>query len=123
MAPVYFSSARYLIDEAPGSSNSNEYSQLLTEHILAQTYVETATARPVLEETIVSLGLPFSVGTLRNMVSVSAPPNTQILVIGVEDTDPVRAADIANTVGAVFIDQNNTRYRHRPFSGEYLNTC
>lgn len=37
MTPVYFASARYLIDEAPGSSNSNEYSQLLTEQKLAQT--------------------------------------------------------------------------------------
>ena len=109
MTPVYFASARYLIDEAPGSSNSNEYSQLLTEQKLAQTYVEIATARPVLEETIVSLELPLRVSTLRSMVSVSAPPDTQILVIGVEDTDPVRAADIANTIGEVFINQNQAR--------------
>ncbi|MDX1413607.1 MAG: polysaccharide biosynthesis tyrosine autokinase [Candidatus Promineifilaceae bacterium] len=109
MTPVYAASARYLIDEAPGSNNSNEYSKLLTEQKLAQTYVEIATARPVLEETIIQLGLPFSVNQLREMVSVSAPIDTQILVINAEDTDPVRAADIANTIGEVFITQNQVR--------------
>lgn len=56
-----------------------------------------------------SLGLPLRVSTLRSMVSVSAPPDTQILVIDVEDSDPVRAADIANTIGEVFINQNQAR--------------
>jgi len=109
MTPIYSARSRYLIDEAPGSSNSNEYSKLLTEQKLAQTYVEIATARPVLEETVIQLRLPLSVNRLRQMVSVSAPIDTQILVIGAEDTDPVRAADIANTVGEVFITQNQAR--------------
>lgn len=109
MTPVYSASSRYIIDEAPGSSNANEYSQLLTEQKLAQTYVEIATARPVLEETIIRLDLPFAVKDLREMVSISAPADTQILIIRVEDTDPERAALIANTVGEVFIDLNQAR--------------
>ncbi len=115
MAPIFRSSARYLIDEAPGSGNSpNEYSQLLTEQILAQTYVEIATTRPVLEETIVRLDLPFSPGQLRSMVSISAPADRQILIVSAEDIFPQRAADIANTIGDVFIaqteDRDNRRY-------------
>lgn len=109
MTPIYSASARYLIDEAPGSSSSNEYSQLLTEQKLAQTYVEIATARPVIEETIIRLGLPYSVDNLRDMVSVRAPADTQILIVTVEDPDPQRAANIANTVGEVFIDLNQAR--------------
>jgi capsular exopolysaccharide synthesis family protein len=109
MTPIYAARSRYLIDEAPGSSNSNEYSKLLTEQKLAQTYVEITTARPVLEETIVQLDLPYTVNELRRIVSVSAPLDTQILVISTEDPDPVRAADIANTVGEVFITQNQAR--------------
>ncbi len=109
MTPIYSASSRYIIDEAPGSSNANEYSQLLTEQKLAQTYVEIATARPVLEETIIRLDLPFAVKDLRDMVSVNAPADTQILIISVEDTDPERAALIANTVGEVFIDLNQAR--------------
>jgi non-specific protein-tyrosine kinase len=43
------------------------------------------------------------------MVSVGAPADTQILIISAEDTDPKRAASLANTVGEVFIDLNQAR--------------
>ena len=109
MTPVYRASSRYLIDEAPGSASSNEYSQLLTEQILAQTYVEIATTRPVLEETVKRLNLPFGASRLRSMVSINAPTDRQIMVISVEDIDPMRAADIANTLGDVFVSQNQAR--------------
>lgn len=109
MTPKYKASSRYLIDEAPGSASSNEYSQLLTEQILAQTYVEIATTRPVLEETVARLELPFSASALRSRISVSAPSDRQIMVISVEDIDPERAAAIANTVGEVFIETNQER--------------
>jgi capsular exopolysaccharide synthesis family protein len=110
MTPIYQATSRYLIDEAPGStSSSNEYSQLLTEQILAQTYVEIATTRPVLEETITELGLPFSPSQLRAKVTVSAPADRQIMIITAQDTDPERAAAIANTIGNVFVRQNQER--------------
>lgn len=109
LTPVYRATSRYLIDQAPGSASSNEYSQLLTEQILAQTYVEIATTRPVLEETIERLDLPFSTGKLRSMISVNAPADRQIMAISVEDTDPDRAAAIANTIGDVFIEQTQER--------------
>jgi capsular exopolysaccharide synthesis family protein len=110
MTPIYRAVSRYLIDEAPGSTSSaNEYSQLLTEQILAQTYVEIATTRPILEETIIRLGLPFSPTQLASMVSVSAPTDRQIMVISVEDTDADRAAAISNTIGEVFVEKNQER--------------
>jgi non-specific protein-tyrosine kinase len=109
MIPIYRSTSRYLIDQPPGSASSNEYSQLLTEQILAQTYVEIATTRPVLEETITRLNLPFSAGKLRSMLSVNARADRQIMVISVEDTDPERAAAIANTLGEVFVAKNQER--------------
>jgi non-specific protein-tyrosine kinase len=110
MTPIYRAVSRYLIDEAPGSTSSaNEYSQLLTEQILAQTYVEIATTRPILEETIIRLGLPFSPTQLSSMVSVSAPTDRQIMVISVEDTDADRAAAISNTIGEVFVEKNQER--------------
>ena len=109
MTPIYRSTSRYLIDQPPGSASSNEYSQLLTEQILAQTYVEIATTRPVLEETVARLNLPFSSVKLRSMLAVSAPADRQIMVISVEDTDPERAAAIANTLGEVFVAKNQER--------------
>lgn len=107
--PVYRATSRYIIDEAPGSGSGNDYSQLLVEQRLAQTYVEIMTTNSILEETVEQLDLPFDASDLAQMVTVSAPPDSQILVVSVEDTSPQRAADIANTLGEVFITQNAER--------------
>lgn len=107
--PVYRASSRLLIDEAPGSNAGNDYSQVLFEQRLAQTYVEILTTTPILEETIERLDLPFTAGQLRGKITVSAPQDTQIIVISVEDTDKARTAAIANTLGEVFISENQAR--------------
>lgn len=107
--PVYNASARLLIDEAPGTNSGNEYSQVLMEQRLALTYVELMTTRPILEKTVEVLDLPFSSNVLAGMITVSAPQDTQIINVSVEDTDPERAAAIANTLGDVFIAENQAR--------------
>ena len=106
--PIYAASARLLLDEPPGSSAS-EYNQLLLEQRLALTYAEIIEMRTVLEGTIASLDLPFTPGQLKEMIAVSALRDTKIIDIRVEDTDPRRAAAIANSIGRVFIVQNQER--------------
>ena len=108
-APVYQATSRLLIDQAPGASSGNDYTQILVEERLAQTYVELINTDLVLQETIDQLGLPFTTSQLKSKLSVSAPQETQIIVIRVEDTDANRAALIANTLGDVFIVQNQDR--------------
>ena len=94
--PVYQASAKLLIDEAPGSASGNDYSQILLEQRLAQTYVEILTTEPILTETIERLDLPYdSPGELAARTTVSAPPETQIIIVSIEDIDPQRAADTA----------------------------
>jgi capsular exopolysaccharide synthesis family protein len=108
-APVYQATSRLLIDQAPGAGSGNDYTQILVEERLAQTYVELLNTDPILEETINQLGLPLSTGQLKGKISVSAPQETQIIIIRAEDNDPDRAALIANTLGEVFIVQNQKR--------------
>ena len=107
--PVYSASSRLLIDEAPGTNSGNEYSQVLMEQRLALTYVELMTTRPILEKTVEVLDLPFNSNVLSGMIAVSAPQDTQIINVSVQDTDPERAAAIANTLGDVFIAENQAR--------------
>jgi capsular exopolysaccharide synthesis family protein len=107
--PVYRASARFLIDQAPGSTGGNDYSKLLLEQRLAQTYVELMKTTPVLQETIERLELPLTVNQLAGRIAVNAPQDTQIINVHVEDTDPLRAALIANTLGEVFIEHNQAR--------------
>lgn len=112
-APVYSAQARLLIDQAPGSSGGNEYTQILVEQRLATTYVELITLSPVLEATVDRLDLPFGADELARLVSATAPPDTQLIVVSVEDTSPVRSSMIANTLADVFIEQNQLRQSAR----------
>lgn len=107
--PVYSTSTRLLIDEAPGGASGNEYSQVLLEQRLALTYVEIIETTPILEETINRLNLDMTTGQLAGKVSISAPTDTQIIQIVVEDTNPSRAAEIANTLVDVFIQKTEER--------------
>jgi non-specific protein-tyrosine kinase len=106
--PTYRASARFLIDEAP-EGVSNEYAQTLFEERLAATYVELIGLLPVLEETVDRLDLNISAEQLQNRLNVTAPTESQIILVSVVDTDPERAALIANTVGEVFMDLNRER--------------
>ncbi|RMG95967.1 MAG: polysaccharide biosynthesis tyrosine autokinase [Chloroflexi bacterium] len=107
--PIYRASSRLLIDEAPGSGSNNEYAELLVEQRLTQTYLQILSTRPVMEETITRLNLPYTPEQLAAKVSASSPQDTQIIIISVEDPNPELAAQIANTLGEVFIEQNRER--------------
>lgn len=110
----YQATAVYLLDEAP-SGTGNEYAQTLFEQKLAQSYVRMVNTRPVRQETIEQLGIADELkeGRLAGMVSIAAIPETNLISIRVEDTDPERAAAIANTMGFVFIEQNEARENQR----------
>lgn len=101
--PQYSASATMLINE---SRNLNEYANILASERLAQTYSQLMIQLPVLEGVVEELGLPVSPSALKGRVSVNVVEDTQLMVVSVQDTDPVRAADIANTIGSVFTVQN-----------------
>lgn len=106
--PVYRASATMLINEAP-SSRSNEYTAILTSERLAQTYSQMMTMQPVLEGVIERLGLGglgFTPSNLAAHISISPVRDTQLIQVSVEDTDPNRAALVADTLVVVFSDQN-----------------
>ena len=70
---------------------------------LALTYSTLVKARPVLEIVITNLGLDLTPGALRDMLRTDLVPDTQLLQLILQDTDPQRASDIANEVAATFI--------------------
>ena len=61
--PTYQSTSRLLIDQAPGSGSGNDYSQILVEERLAQTYVELLTTDSIINKTIEQLGLESELST------------------------------------------------------------
>jgi capsular exopolysaccharide synthesis family protein len=65
-----------------------------------KTYSDLVTTSVVLLPVIASLNLGIPVDDLAKQVTASAPLDTSIIDITVIDTDPVRAADIANATSA-----------------------
>jgi capsular exopolysaccharide synthesis family protein len=112
MTPVYQASTTMLINEAP-SNKSTDYSSIITSERLAQTYAQLITTQPILDEVANRLQQGISGVGLKGMINVSTVKDTQLLSVRVRDTVPTRAADIANTLVAVFIEYNNGRQAER----------
>ncbi|KQV25462.1 polysaccharide biosynthesis tyrosine autokinase [Yonghaparkia sp. Root332] len=62
-------------------------------------YVSIARSSRVLQPVVDELGLPVSAAQLASQVTASSPANTVLIEVSASDTDPQRAADIANAVG------------------------
>lgn len=113
MAPIYTASTTLLINQAPVTSVALDLDSLRASTSLARTYVELMRKRPVLEAVIDTLALDLNASELAGMVTIALVPNTQLILLTVEDTDPVRAADIANEIVNAFTLQNQERQAQR----------
>ena len=100
--PVYEASTTISIDVAP-TSQAVTTTTLTTSEQLAETYAQEITMPPVLDGVASRLGL--AAFPLTALVQVTPIQNTQLLKVVVQDTDPKRAALIANTLVQVFSDK------------------
>jgi len=105
--PVYQASTTLLISQARNPT-SPDYTSILTSERLAKTYAELLTKRPVLEEVARRLGLELKDGKFPATLNVQPVRDTQLIKLTVEDEDRQLAAQIANTLPEVFIEQNQT---------------
>ncbi|MFK9089963.1 YveK family protein [Bacillus salipaludis] len=86
-APLYQSSSRIIIGANPENRNT------------LQVIIKDST---ILDKVVKELGLAQSAEALAGQITVSSVDNSQVVSISVTDTDPNRAADIANTTAKVF---------------------
>lgn len=87
-----------------GSENTgSDYTGLLTTQQLAATYQQLVKNDEIMKRVVDALHLPYSSGTLAKNISVSLVPDTLLMQISVVDTDPRRAAQIADTTAQQFI--------------------
>lgn len=99
--PVYQAKTQVLVMRSAQDKNSDL--SYLNEQQLTQTYVQILKTTPVLESTAERTGYAIPATN----ISVSQVPNTQILTIVVEDTNPVQVANFANNMVGVLIEQND----------------
>ncbi len=102
---IYSSRARVMVGSSIQSRNP-DWTAINVSEQLALTYAELATTRPILQGVIDARGLRTTPDILRGMISVNLAQGTQILDITVVDTDPHRAADVANAVAEELIRQS-----------------
>lgn len=101
---VYQTSTRVQVISASQAVNPYDtVSSYWQEQQLAQTYVQTLRSRPITNAVSEKIGGSVTPG----QVKVSLVQNTRLLDISVEDSNPERAALIANTLVEVFIESNN----------------
>ena len=104
MTPIYEASTRLLVS-APSSISGVDPSALVTTQTMTMTYSQMLLDRPVLQGVIDRLELPTTSDDLKKVISVDVVTNTQLMTITVQDPEPVQAANIANSMAAVFTER------------------
>jgi len=99
--PVYEASTRILVTRA-SQNTAADVTNYLTDQQMTQTYVQLLTTQPVIDAVSIKLGS----GIDPTQINVKPVINTQIIQLTFDDTNPQRAATVANTLVAVLIDQN-----------------
>jgi len=106
MTPVYEASTTLLIDQASNSQTSDN-SAIIASERLARTYAQLLTTRPGVEELLTRLELGTDLSKIENGVRVQLVQDTQLIELKVQNTNPILAAQIANTMVEVFTEQNS----------------
>jgi capsular polysaccharide biosynthesis protein len=78
------------------NENSSDYQDLVTGQKLVDTYIVVVESDRVLNELKSNLDLPYSITTLKSMISVSNTSNTLIVNLSVTGTNASESSAIAN---------------------------
>ncbi|MZQ96242.1 MAG: capsular biosynthesis protein [Acidaminobacter sp.] len=91
------------VEELSTSQINNQ--GILTNQQLIGTYAEIAKSNAVVNQVVSDLGNNLSPGELRSKMSVTLLNNTAVIKVAVRDTNPERAALIANEVAKTFMEE------------------
>lgn len=102
--PMYTAETRLYVLNRSSSSGVVGSDFQIADNILAD-YKILITGKNVTQEVVNQLGLKMSAAALGAKIKVSAPEDTRVVQISVTDSNPHRAADIANKVREVATGQ------------------
>ena len=104
--PVYAASTTLLVNEAPSSGKTADYTSILTSERLARTYSEMMIKQPVVKAALEDLNLEPAPEKLPARISINLVRDTQLMVLQVESEDPQLAMNLANAIPTAFSRQN-----------------
>ncbi len=103
---IYSASTLLLVSEPPASRMiDTSQSSIVPSGYMAQTYSQMLTNLPVLQDVVDRLKIQISPLKLKSQISINLIQETQLIRVTVKDTDPARAANIANMLGTVFAER------------------
>lgn len=102
ITPVYQTSTQILVNQAKNEQQLYNVGAVQTNVQLISTYNDIIKSPAILDKVISSLSLEKSSELLSEQIQVASSENSQVAQIIVQDTDPKRATEIANTVATVF---------------------
>ena len=103
MTPTYTAKATLRVATAANASVS--YTDYMYADRLMNTYVKLATSSPILTELKEKLGI-----TKAPEIKVTTVPNTELIQITIQSSDPALAQDAANTLGDILVAQSKDLY-------------
>ena len=92
-----YSDPDYVYDSSINISNS-EFTQAKN---LVQSYILILKSHTVLEKVLEEAGFDYGTETLMKMITTSVVENTAVFYVYAYDSDPYRAAELANAIGRV----------------------
>ena len=99
VTPKYQASSSIYVVSASNNSIVNLTDLQIGSQLTAD-YQELMLSRPLLQDVIKNLDLDVTYRQLEKQISISNTSSTRILTVTVTDTDPQRAADIANELSS-----------------------
>ncbi|MGP1909964.1 YveK family protein [Metabacillus sp. JX24] len=102
LTPIYQSSTQILVNQTKSDQQAFQYNEVQTNLQLINTYNVIIKSPAILDKVIQQLDLNMSTSELNSNVTVESEQNSQVVNISVQDENPKQAAEIANTIAAVF---------------------
>lgn len=106
LSPVYESKALMIVGRTPNSDTDKvQYNDIMMYQNLVKTYAEVAKSEKVAKDTIEKAGFNMKTSELKNKLTVTPKPGTQILEITVQSDSAEKAYKLTDTLSKVFVEQ------------------
>lgn len=101
LTPVYQSSTQILVNQKQ-SENQLDSTQIKSNIDMINTYSVIIKSPAILEKVIDKIELDQSVDQLSQKITINSQQNSQVFSLTVQDSNPSKAVEIANTVSETF---------------------
>jgi capsular polysaccharide biosynthesis protein len=102
LTPVYQSSTQLLVNQSKSDQPAYNIGEIQTNLQLINTYNVIMKSPAILEKVAADLKLDLTAAQLNEKITVASEKDSQVINLSVQDTDPKKAAAIANKTAEVF---------------------